>query len=140
MKTGLLIVAGMVLNTAMMIVGILLLRPILLPQPTPAPVVDNLAALEAIDFAGDDGARLAAYHRAFAEFLPHVKTTSDVRQANSIAGRVMFGAEIDGKYPTLETTLNGLTVDAIGTDPRELTSADRDKLAALYDQIAGAVE
>lgn len=66
-----------------------------------------------------------------------VKTTEEIRQANSIAG-VMLRLDVKGKYPNLAKEAKEVIVAAIGDDNVPLTPELRKKAVASFSGLAWA--
>ena len=67
-----------------------------------------------------------------------IKSTEEIRQANSIAG-VMLKLDIKGKYPNLAKELKEVVVSAIGDDQILLSKELREKAVSSFNAIAWAL-
>ena len=67
-----------------------------------------------------------------------VKSTEDIRQANSLAG-VMLRLDIKGKYPDLAKEIKEVIVAAIGDDQIPLSKELRPKAVDGFNALAWAM-
>lgn len=88
-----------------------------------------------------DGMRLASLYQDISQLISLdgdgsiVKTTSEIREVNSVAG-TLISAKLKGKYPNLAATAKGLVVSAIGDDVAVLNSENRQKAAEAFEALA----
>lgn len=104
------------------------------------------AVIEALATSSDrktDGVKLASLYHDIATLIELdaenqvVKTTDDVRQANSLAG-LMLKLNIKGKYPSLPQAANEVILTAIGQDNVLLNGNLRTKAADGFKALSWA--
>lgn len=66
-----------------------------------------------------------------------VKTTSEIREVNSVAGSLM-NLNLKGKYPDLASTAKDLVVAAVGDDVAVLNDSSREQATAAFKALAWA--
>lgn len=64
-----------------------------------------------------------------------VKTTSEVREVNSVAGTLM-NLQLKGKYEGLATTAKALVVSVLGDDVATLNEENRENAVAAFEALA----
>ena len=88
-----------------------------------------------------DGMKLAALYADIAKLISLdaentvIKTTSEIREVNSVAGSLV-ASELKGKYPNLALTARALIVSAIGDDIATLNEENRQKAAEAFEALA----
>ena len=88
-----------------------------------------------------DGMKLASLYSDIAKLISLdadnavIKTTSEIREVNSVAGSLV-ASELKGKYPNLALTARGLVVGAIGDDVTTLNEENRQKAAEAFEALA----
>lgn len=88
-----------------------------------------------------DGKRLASLASDMATLIELdnenevIKTTEDIRQANSLVGP-MLKLNISGKYPDLKTASQNMIVSSIGDDSVPLNKELREKAAIAFRTLA----
>lgn len=92
---------------------------------------------------GKDGKRLANLYLDIATLIELdgedqvIKTTDEIRQANSLAG-LMVRLDIKNKYPKLAESANAVLVSAIGDENTLLSPGLRTKAAEAFRALAWA--
>lgn len=66
-----------------------------------------------------------------------IKTTSEIREVNSVAGSLM-SLNLKGKYPNLASTAKELVVAAVGDDVAVLNDANREQAVSAFKALAWA--
>lgn len=93
------------------------------------------------DSRKEDGVKLASLYTDIANLISLdknnevVKTTSEITEVNSVAGRMM-NLKIKGKYADLVETARKLVVSAIGDDVAVLNDASRAQAVAAFKALA----
>lgn len=93
------------------------------------------------DSRKEDGVKLASLYTDIANLISLdkdnevVKTTSEITEVNSVAGRMM-NLKIKGKYADLTETARKLVVSAIGDDVAVLNDASRSQAVAAFRALA----
>lgn len=64
-----------------------------------------------------------------------VKTTSEVREVNSVAGTLM-NLQLKGKYEGLQSTAKSLVVSVLGDDVASLNEENRGNAVAAFEALA----
>lgn len=112
------------------------------PAPQPAPVFVTSAITTMLDPHDELAAKLAALHTEMANIIEQdttvIKTTGDIRQANSVAGRLCMENATKGTVPGLAAALDQVLVDAIGKQSKVLTAEDRADAVKAFRAIAAA--
>lgn len=91
----------------------------------------------------NDGKSLASLYVDLAKLIALeedkeiIKTTEEIRQANSLSG-TMLDLDIDGVYPQLAENCNNLIVSAIGEDNVSLDKELRKKAVEGFNALAWA--
>lgn len=91
----------------------------------------------------NDGKSLASLYVDLAKLIALeedkeiIKTTEEIRQANSLSG-TMLDLDIDGAYPQLAENCNNLIVSAIGEDNVSLDKELRKKAVEGFNALAWA--
>ena len=113
-----------------------------IPEPEDGELKDMSLKVAEILQAGDssrkvDGLTLAVLWRDLGLLIAMdnenevIKTTAEIREANSVAGR-LINAELKGKYPDLAQTSRDVVVAAIGTYNVMLTEELRNKAKEAF--------
>ena len=64
-----------------------------------------------------------------------VKTTSEIREINSVAGSLM-NLKLQGKYPNLAVSARELVVEALGDDIAVLNETSREKAVDAFEALS----
>ena len=93
------------------------------------------------DSRKEDGVKLASLYTDIANLISLdndneiVKTTSEIKEVNSVAGRLM-NLKIKGKYADLTETAKKLVISAVGDDIAVLNDASRAQAVAAFGALA----
>ena len=91
----------------------------------------------------NDGKNLASLYSDLAKLIALeedkeiIKTTEEIRQANSLSG-IMLGLDIDGVYPQLAENCNSVIISTIGEDNVSLDKELRKKAVEGFNALAWA--
>lgn len=124
-------------------------NPVVQVEEPSDPALKNLAdeVVAILQKGGDerkvDGLNLAKLYNDIAMIISLdednaiVKTTSEIREVNSVAGSLM-NLNLKGKYPNLPSTAKDLVVAAVGDDVAVLNDANREQAVAAFKALAWA--
>jgi hypothetical protein len=115
-------------------------------EPTNPKLLSEADKITAILREGDgdqkeDGMKLATLYQDIAQLISLdgdgsiVKTTSEIREVNSVAG-TLINAKLKGKYPNLASTAKGLVVSALGDDVAVLNDENRKSAVEAFEALA----
>jgi hypothetical protein len=88
-----------------------------------------------------DGMALARLYKDIATLISLdqenavVKTTSEIREVNSVAGTLM-NLQLKGRYENLASTAKELVVSVLGDDVATLNEENREKAVAAFEALA----
>lgn len=129
------------------LIGLLMLfgcpvNPDVAPKPTPEPEPVNISSemktiVAKIEPISD--VRLAEFYLDLADVIEGdtkiITTNARLRELNSLAGPLVFGTELKGKYPTLATDLEEATAAALDL---KVTALDRARAVEFYRAVGEA--
>lgn len=104
---------------------------------------DVIKALSSHNDRRIDGPRLANLYNDIGTLISLdgedqvIKTTDDIRQANSLAG-LMLKLNIKGKYPNLPLALNSMIKSSVGEDNVILNEKLRNEASSAFKALAWA--
>ena len=115
-------------------------------EPSNPKLLSEADKIAAILQAGDadrktDGMKLAMLYQDIAQLISLdddstiVKTTSEIREVNSVAG-TLINAKLKGKYPNLASTAKGLVVSVLGDDVAVLNDENRKNAVEAFEALA----
>lgn len=90
----------------------------------------------------EDAKALASLYDGLADGIEtatdSITSTHHIREANVLAGRVMLGSKLKGKYPSLPALSNGVIESAIGKGIKPLDEDTRAKAVKAFRELSTA--